>query len=221
MLKGIIIADNLYFIREIINVAINEEINIKIDYIATTKSEAQEILSQKNFDIVFINLKSKITTKEIILNLDFNTLTKPKIILMIDNISDIKKYKNISSIILKSDTTEIIYRKIKQVVDEIGNKTNIQDIKNMVISNVSDMGYNIKLVGTKYLIESIMFIYESNNFDMMNNLEQNVYKPIAYKHNKTIVNVKTNIAKSTRAMYGENNKLTPKYVISNILTRLY
>ena len=51
---------------------------------------------------------------------------------------------------------------------------------------------------------------------MLNNLEKNVYKYIAYRHNDSIINVKTNIRKSTKP----NLNLGPKDVITQILVEL-
>ena len=223
MIKAIIIADNLQFIKEIVNILINEELNVKIEYIATNKEDALSILKRKNADIVFINLKFKLNTKEILNYIRLNSINIPQVVVSIDKLNDIAKlrnYENIGNIFLKTDTPRIMFKKVKRIVDEINNSTNTSNVKDEVVEKVFNMGYNIKLIGTKYLIESIMFIYESNNIDIMNNLEKNVYKKIADNHNKTIVNIKTNIAKSTRAMYGDDTRLTPKYVISDILTKI-
>lgn len=56
--------------------------------------------------------------------------------------------------------------------------------------------------------------------DLIENLESNVYKYIAYKYEKTILNIKTNIINSTRIVQRKNKYITPKFVISNILIDL-
>lgn len=225
MVNALIADCNLYFIKEIINAAINETIDVKIEYISTNAKETLEILLQKQFDLIFLNQKLlEINERKILARINFlNTIKQPKIIIMSEENDvdyELKNSKYISNIIYKSDTKEQLLNKIKLVTDDINYKTNITETKTKVLSEINNLGYNIKLVGTKYLYEAIMYIYESNNFALMDNLEQNVYKVLACKYNKSIINIKTNIAKSTRAMYGEDNRFTPKYVISNILTKV-
>lgn len=225
MIKALIADNNLYFIKEIINIAINEEIDVKIDYITTNAKETLDILLQKQFDLIFLNQNLPgINEREILAKIEFlNIIKQPRIILMSENEEvdfSLKNSKNVSSIIYKSDSKDEILEKIKSVVNNINYVAECSNMKSKVLSEINNLGYNIKLVGTKYLLESIMYIYESNNFSLMDNLEQNVYKVIANKHNKSIINIKTNIAKSTRAMYGEDNRYTPKYVISDILTKV-
>ncbi len=86
------------------------------------------------------------------------------------------------------------------------------------------MGYNWKYKGTNYLMEAILFIYTSNNLDLVDNLEKNVYKYIAYKNNKNVGNIKTNIIKSTERLINLKQNtidtVTPKQVINIILNKL-
>lgn len=225
MMNALIADCSLYFIREIINEAKNETMDLKIEYISINAKETLEILLQKQFDLIFLNKKIlEKNERKILARISFlNTVKQPKIIVMSeeDDIDyELKNSKYISNIIYKSDTKEELINKIKLVTDDINYKTNIADAKTKILSEISNLGYNIKLVGTKYLYEAIMYIYESNNFALMDNLEQNVYKVLACKYNKSIINIKTNIVKSTRAMYGEENRYTPKYVISDILTKV-
>ena len=117
-----------------------------------------------------------------------------------------------------------------------GNGINIlEDLKYMntikkpqiiVISGDTDLPrqvYNIKYKGTLYIIEAIMYVYNRNNFDFVDNLEQNVYKYISYKHQKIINNIKTNIIKATNEREKEKMllyKLTPKASIITILNKV-
>ena len=69
------------------------------------------------------------------------------------------------------------------------------------------------------MLETILYIYQNNNMDLLDNLERNVYKYISYRNGKKINNVKTNIIKATNAIKNGDN-LTPKFVVSNILTKI-
>ena len=86
------------------------------------------------------------------------------------------------------------------------------------------MGYNWKYKGTNYLMEAILFIYTSNNIDLVDNLEKNVYKYIAYKNNKNVNNIKTNIIKSTEKLINQKQNtidtVTPKQAINAKLNKI-
>ena len=69
------------------------------------------------------------------------------------------------------------------------------------------------------MFEKILYIYQNNNMDLLDNLEKNVYKYISYRNGKKINSIKTNIIKATSAIKNGDN-LTPKFVVSNILTRI-
>ncbi len=94
------------------------------------------------------------------------------------------------------------------------------------------LGYNFKLRGTQYLLESITYIYIKNDMTLLENLEKNVYRYIAEKNDKKILNIKTSIIKATNYVYNYQDekkiyeyfsieiKITPKLVISTILNNL-
>lgn len=60
-----------------------------------------------------------------------------------------------------------------------------------------------------------MFI-GNNNFEMLYNLEKNVYPFVAHKYHTTVSNIKTNIEKATKAIEGESY-LYPKDIITEIV----
>lgn len=130
------------------------------------------------------------------------------------------------------DTNNII-SKINEYFSKVSKYILYRDeYKEKITNQLSILGYNFKFKGTKYLLESILYIYEIDNEEAIENLEQNVYKYIAIKNNKTVTNIKTNIIKSTNYVYKFQNKeilykyfslnikITPKLVISTILNKL-
>ena len=130
---------------------------------------------------------------------------------------------NIINVIGKLEENELIYNKILKSVNAINFSTFESSIKELVISRLTKIGYNWKYKGTLYILETIMYIYQHNNIDLLDNIEKNVYKYISYKHNKSINNIKTNIIKSTNSIRNNDYttiNLTPKFVISNILTEI-
>ncbi len=107
-----------------------------------------------------------------------------------------------------------------------------QKITQKISEELLLLGYNFKLEGTHYLLESISYIYNKNDIKLLENLEKNVYKEIAIKNGKKILNIKTSIIRATNYVYNYqdenklyeyfsiNIKITPKLVISTILNKL-
>lgn len=112
-------------------------------------------------------------------------------------------------------------------------ETDISIIRQKVLNELSLLGYNFKLKGTQYLLDSIVYIYTKKNMNLLENLEKNVYRYISEKNNKSLLNVKTSIIKSTNYVYEYQDKnvlddyfsidikITPKLVISTILEKLF
>lgn len=63
----------------------------------------------------------------------------------------------------------------------------------------------------------------SNNLELLDNLENNVYKYVAFKYQKSLNNIKTNIVKATMKI-NRNSQIgfdyTPKLVISDVVVRI-
>lgn len=199
----IILADKkVQNIKKILNNIINKRNNFKT-YVATTEEELKDILSKNEIMGILVSKNFNINIKEIYVPIFYR-------------IED-----------------EIQYKKIDQVLIEIEKKMK-KDIKsyNVISKQLLLLGYNFKQKGSKYLCESIEYIYKSGNLELVDNLEKNVYKYIALKNNKTLINIKTNIIKATEYVYNNqdkellykyfsiNNKITPKLVISTILNKM-
>lgn len=225
MIKALIADDNLYFTKEIINTVLSKVPELKVIYLSTTGKETLEMLSKKKFDLVILDLKmSNLNGIDVLDRLEgLNLLKNPKFLVVTGDMqlaNEVRKNVNVCNVISKTNSMDFISDRIIDTINDINYEKRFSDIKANIMSEVFKMGYDIKLIGTRYLIESIIFIYESNNSDLVNNLEQNVYKIIAYKHKKTISNIKTNIVKSTKSIYRNDDKSTPKHVINSILARI-
>lgn len=203
----IVIADNcIKNIKFIMNRIINnvEEINIK-SYIATTEEEVLKTVSENEINAILVNPKSINTTN--IKEIDVITIE--------ESINERQIMDNLISI-----------------NERLINGADIKNINKKVIFELSNLGYNFKLKGTQYIVETIMYIYKSQSVELLENLEENVYKVIAIKKNKSLNNIKTNIIKSTKFVdtYQNKNilykyfsldiKITPKLVISTILNKI-
>lgn len=112
------------------------------------------------------------------------------------------------------------------------NEKEISKITKKIKNELLLLGYNFKLKGTQYLLETIKYIYIKNDMSLLENLEKNVYKYIAENNGKKVLNIKTSIIKATNYVYNYQDekkiyeyfsieiKITPKLVISTILNKL-
>lgn len=161
----IIIADkNIKNIKFIMNKIINsiEEINIK-SYVATTEEELLKILSENEINVILFNSKY----------IEITNFNKTKAIIIEESIGE-----------------KAIKDNLMRINEKLITKTNNHDIDKKVKLELSNLGYNFKLKGTQYLFETIMYIYKKQDIELLENLEENVYKNIAIKNNKTLINIK-------------------------------
>lgn len=111
------------------------------------------------------------------------------------------------------------------IVDKTNCVDDIYSIRNKVISMLLKYGYNFKQKGSIYMLETISYIYQCNNMELLDNLEKNVLKHIAYKNNRTVLNIKTSMIKATNSIGIKNDKYniqhTPKSIITRILIELF
>ena len=225
MIRTLIIENDLNYSKNILNYVINKFENLQLIYIATTYQESIEIISNSHIDLILLSLDLSNSYKIIEEIKYLNIIKKPRIVALSQNIELINKISNNNQIcetIYKLESFETIYRKIEKVIYDMDYDNSIK-IKNFISSELLNMGDSIKYKGTQYILESIIYIYENNNLDLLDNLEQNVYKHISSKHNKSINNIKTNIIKATNEREKEKlslYRLTPKLSIMTILNKI-
>ena len=203
---NIIIADkNMQNIIYLIN-KINSKENYK-SYVATTNAELLKIISQNQIDGILCNKNFEIKNSIIsIINIPIFYIKK-------DNIEDIE---------------------IDTCLSQINKKVLIEsDLKKKIMNQLLLIGYNLKLKGTMYLLESILYICKRKQIELVDNLEHNMYKYVADINGKTVTNIKTNIIKSTNYVYkyqkekilyeyfSSDIKITPKLVISTVVNKLF
>ena len=113
-------------------------------------------------------------------------------------------------------------KKIKDVIDEINCSNQLPLVKNFITSQLLNFGYNFKLKGTAYIMDAILYVYSNNNMNLLDNLEQNVLKHIAFINKKTLHNVKTSITKATIATKKPHDaEMTSKSIITIILIQIF
>ena len=225
MLNVLIADDNMYYVKSLVNFVVGKNSSIKITNIASNGAEVLDILEKnQNIDLILLDLKMPNRYPNIIVISGENRL-----------INKIVKHPLVIDFINKADGMINIYHKLKEFEKEL-NYLNIKDdLLKKISLELTYIGYNPSHIGTQYIKECILEIYESNNPELIRNLENYVYKKIACIHNKSFQNVKSNIIKATNFMYVESDitllqnyfhfsdnkrKPTPKMVISTILNKI-
>ncbi len=220
MLKTLIADDNVNYVKKLMNEVIDKIDDIQVECICTDGNEVIDNISNRCFDLILLDLQMpKANGLEIIKILRTLDLVKfPKVIIISGDLPLIK-YADINDIvcdiILKTEYSEDIRRRVLRAVNNIKYNQRYEHIKDKTILTLTKMGFNFKLKGTKYIIDSVMYVYEKNNLKLLDNLEKNIYVSIGRKYGKSAHNIKTNIVNSTNST--KNNDLTPKNVISKIL----
>lgn len=236
----LVVDDNAFFVKNLINILCNRMENIRLYSIATSGHEAMELLKDKKVDIVLLDLKMP----------DFSGIE------VLDNLSEEQKKHYEDSIILVSGELELIVKardnktvhgyvnkgsniedliqKIMEIVDEKNKELDEKNIMQNIIEEVQYIGYNLSYKGTIYLVETIyyMIINTDKNYD--SNLKKSIYPILAKKYNKSISNIKCNISNATDMMYCEcernrlnqyfkfytDSKPKPKVVMSTIVNKI-
>ena len=109
----------------------------------------------------------------------------------------------------------------------------LNNIEKRILNELLYLGYDISLIGTTYLIESIYIVLKNNSIDDIN-LKEKIYPIIAKKHNKKINNIKCSINYATTRMYDRseieknkrylhifnNEKPSSKMIIYSVLNKI-
>lgn len=240
MINLLVVEDNLEYSKKLINFLLNNNDMIKLIYMASDGGEALEYLkNEKNkIDIIILDLKiPRINGIEILKKLEINKKDKYKNSIIIlsgqnDMLAMVRNNKFIYSYINKIDG-------FKEVLNEINNliKAKIDDediIEQKILNELKYLKYNDKLIGTKYLLESISILAKNPQLNT-DNLRKNVFPIIAIKYKKTIQNIKSNINNATILMNCDCEKeiimeyfkftntsaeAKPKQVINTILDKI-
>lgn len=237
MFNMLIADDNINFIKSLINNILISNDKIRLIKIATDGKETLDIIKKQKIDILLLDLNMPIYSGIEIINL-IDTLELscvPDIIVISEDsemLTQLIKSHKVDYFIAKNSFNFI--ENLKYILSKIVINSSINNMNQFILSELNFLGLKIKLNGTKYLLESISYIYNSNNYRLIDNLEKNVYPELAKRHNTSISNIKSNILKSINTMYlstdskkikkyflfDDDIKPTPKLLIEVILNKL-
>jgi len=238
MLNLLIANKNVQNLQDLLNYISQYIPEIRVSYLAKTGEELMQAIKDYHFDMILMEQNLPIYKGlEVIEGLcEMNKQKYEKsVILLCKNEeinNDLQNNKIIFEAIPNTETFTFILSTLKRLVDFKLDKKNTVYIKNRIISELQNIGYNLAHIGTQYIIDSILLIAVLK-YDY-ENLNKNIYPKICQKYNKDLNNVKTNIIMATDAAYRsvdaavlkkhlripDNIKPTPKMVINCILKKI-
>lgn len=151
MIRLLIVEDNMYYSKYIINEIIKNSKNIKIEYIANNGKEALEIMKKRHFDLITLDLKMPKCSGIEVINQISNMKNIPQIIVLSgesESINKIQEKSIISRIINKYEDAKSIYTKIQEQANTIEIKKENIIIKKKLQKNylIWDITLNIKVL---------------------------------------------------------------------------
>lgn len=238
MVNVLVVDDNLNYSKNLINIITNQNPKIRLCSICTNGEEVINMITnhQESIDIILLDLKlPNYSGIEILNYIQDNNLIKYKDSIIaisgeMDLLLQIKGNAYLHSFISKVAGFKQITREINELIEI--KETEKCSIDYKLHMELEKLSFNFSYIGTQYLFEAIIIIY--NNKFKNKNIEKNVYPIIAKKYNKSINNIKPNIANVCDLMYYDckdeilkdyfkdpySGKPTPKATMITILNNL-
>lgn len=242
MLNLLIADDNIEYIKNLSNLILYRNEKIRLVKITSSVQETLKSIKDCKIDLILLDLIMPYENGEEVLK-KLETLRcykhKPEVIIVSGDdklINKVKSKYNVLDVVYKDLGFENALSIINKNINNLEKQKRSNNYKGKVLDELLKLKYNIKHNGTKYIMETIMFIISNNkNSEMLiNNLEKNVYPLIAHRFGKSVGNIKNNIVKATNNMYNEcemdymidyfgygyDRKPTPKTVIMTIVNKV-
>lgn len=239
MVNILVVEDNFYYSKSLINILADTNPKMRLYKISTDGKEALDMLKdqENTIDIVLLDLKLPHYNGIEILNyIETNNLIKYKnsIIVISGEVELLMQIRNnpyLYSYIDKMSGLDNALKEINKLIEV--KEQEKSSIEYKICEELRKLHYNFLYIGTKYLEEYILLMYNKNNWENIK-LEKDIYTILSKKYKKTVNNIKTNIINATDLMYYDcesntlneyfkiydNEKPTPKVVISTIINNL-
>lgn len=204
MLNVLIADDNIDYAINLMNY-INEDNNVaRVCNIAKDGKKAIDILNnENNIDVILLDYQMPIYNGQEVLekiqNKDKYVDSCISISGEIESVIKMRQCDLVHSILFKTLSMEDIKNRIMQLVEYKEDIRKNENIDKKILNEILFLRYNNSLKGTKYLIDTIRYVYD--NRDYLDNLEKFVYPKVAQKYNEKLCNIKCRIGKSTMLMY--------------------
>lgn len=208
----LLVENNMDYGRQLINILARKNKDFRLCGITNEREEVIFILNNICIDVILIDVPLN-EFSEIIDLMD----TKKSVIVLLDEKSESQK----SNYFLKNRSINYIV-KSNSIMEDVNNinplfisKNTIQFCKlseneklkvlKKITKELNTLGYNLELLGSKYLVEIIYILYVA--IDYYNyNFEKDIYPIIAKKYGKSVNNIKTNIKNANEIMYFDNEE---------------
>lgn len=170
MINLLIVDSTSSFTKKLINQIVGKNERIRLLGIASSEKEALDICEYDAPQLIIVDADSINVSS-------FNNLEYEPYFLFFTN-SD--SYLDSNNYVLKTSDITFIEEKINKIISKIDvNKTKFE-----IINTFGKLKFNLSRIGTRFLIESILYSYETKDLNLYRNLEKNVYPEIA-KRNHT------------------------------------
>ena len=227
MFKLIILNNNLESIKNLCNCILNEVPDVQISGFTTNIEEFHQLFKKVKPNIIMMDYTDYINSKYCQKS-EFKHL---KIIFCDFNLSSRNTSKQLF-ILKKTKPNEMLHSICKFV-----SKENRKLLRKKIIKMLEPFRFDFKLIGTTYIVESILYCYENQSDYVFENLEKNVYPFVAIECKTNVESIKWATIRATNSMnahlslaekkilFGNFNldiseKATAKQLISTIVTKL-
>lgn len=224
MCNFIIYNNNLNLIKKYTNIIFSNFNNIHLTGIISNKKELEFSLKAQKINLIIISYAD--SQKTSILPLINNI--ENKIIICDEDISDFKDSKH--TLYLSSQSSlESTLKKLKLFTPKVDEEF----IRKRVRKILEKFNFDFKLIGTKYLLEAIVYSYLTKETYLFENLEKQIYPYVSQKYKVAPQNIKWAIIRSINNMktrlnasdlqnfsLEDSEKITSKFIISEIVNRL-
>lgn len=246
MLNMLVVDDNIFFTKSLINNVVKENPDIRLCMIATNGKEALDALNTQKIDLILLDLKlpeySGLDILEFLIR--YNNIYNNSVIVISGESEMILKVRNnplVYSYINKGAGMENIIKEINQLVflkkeevkkEKINNKRK-KLVRQQIRKELYKIGYTDKYAGTKYIADTIYLQYFIENKKNIK-LKNDIYPIISQKYNMPVNTVKCDIITATRKVKDSvpeehikqyfgffwDKKITPKLVINTVLKKI-
>lgn len=223
MFNFIIYNNNLNQIKKYGNIIFSNFANIHLSGIVGNKKELESILKAQKINLIIISYAD--SQKTSILSLINNIENK---IIICDDDNNLKDTKH--TLYLSSHSSlESTLKKLKLFTPKVDEEF----IRKRVRKILDKFNFDFKLIGTKYLLDAIVYSYLTRETYLFENLEKQIYPYVSQKYNVSPLNIKWAIIRSINNMklklstadlqsffLDSSEKITSKFIISEIVNRL-
>lgn len=185
MINCVIIDSNYENIKRLSNRILVKIADTRIIGIATNINELYKVFNYQKATLVF-------TSKEFYKDVSELYMNKKALIICTQNKTNLVESKK-TSINFASKDSEIVTSIIQFI-----SINNISCIQDNVTSVLKRLNFNFSLIGTKYLISTILLTTFQTSDHL--NLEKDIYPTVAFKYHTTSMNVKQAIVRSINSI---------------------